>query len=173
MRYTEEEKREKATIIIDYIFDNHCSVLEAIKKTKACGRQMFYDVIKEYEDIRDNYTRAIKCREDHIFDEILKIADTHEVIDLVETIEYDNGTKIRYDKEGNEIGEERNITSSRKVTEKEAIEQRKLQIEARKWVLGRMNPKKYGNKVDVTSDGEKIQAPAILTNNPLAQNNDE
>ena len=37
----------------------------------------------------------------------------------------------------------------------------KLQIDARKWVAGKMRPKKYGDKIDVTSDGDKIEFPSI------------
>jgi hypothetical protein len=37
-----------------------------------------------------------------------------------------------------------------------AIQRNRLQIDARKWVLGKMNPKKYGDKIDMTSGGEKI-----------------
>jgi hypothetical protein len=32
----------------------------------------------------------------------------------------------------------------------------KLKIEARKWLMGKLKPKKYGEKLDVTTDGEKI-----------------
>jgi hypothetical protein len=37
----------------------------------------------------------------------------------------------------------------------------RLQIDARKWVAGKMRPKKYGDKLDVTSDGEKLEFPSI------------
>lgn len=37
----------------------------------------------------------------------------------------------------------------------------RLQIDARKWVAGKMRPKKYGDKIDVTSDGEKLEFPSI------------
>lgn len=34
-----------------------------------------------------------------------------------------------------------------------------LRIDARKWILGKMQPTKYGEKLDVTSKGEKIDLP--------------
>jgi hypothetical protein len=37
------------------------------------------------------------------------------------------------------------------------IQRNKLQIDARKWMLGKMQPKKYGDKLDVTTDGDKLQ----------------
>lgn len=38
----------------------------------------------------------------------------------------------------------------------------RVQIDSRKWVSSKLKPKKYGDKLDVTSDGEKL-------NNPYAQ----
>lgn len=37
------------------------------------------------------------------------------------------------------------------------VQRDKLRIEARKWLSGKLKPKKYGDKLDLTSDGEKIQ----------------
>ena len=39
----------------------------------------------------------------------------------------------------------------------------RLRVDTRKWVLSRMKPKKYGDKLDVTSGGEKLPTP-IMTN---------
>jgi hypothetical protein len=38
----------------------------------------------------------------------------------------------------------------------------RLRVDTRKWVLGRMKPKKYGDKLDLTSDGDKIQQTVIV-----------
>ena len=39
----------------------------------------------------------------------------------------------------------------------------KLRTDVRKWMLSKMVPKKYGDKLDLTSEGEKIEvAPIIL-----------
>lgn len=45
--------------------------------------------------------------------------------------------------------------------EAEDAQKARLQIDARKWVAGKMRPKKYGDKIDVTSDGEKLEFPSI------------
>lgn len=46
------------------------------------------------------------------------------------------------------------------------IQRDKVMIDARKWVLSRMNPKKYSDKIDITSDGEKVSGsiPVVLEN---------
>lgn len=38
----------------------------------------------------------------------------------------------------------------------------RLKIDAKKWELSKLNPKKYGDKVDVTSDGEKLPQVTIF-----------
>lgn len=38
-------------------------------------------------------------------------------------------------------------------TDMGAVNQRRLQIDARKWILSKLAPKKYGEKVEVSSDG--------------------
>lgn len=38
----------------------------------------------------------------------------------------------------------------------------KLQVDTRKWVMSKMKPKKYGDKVDVTSGGEVIKGNTIV-----------
>lgn len=41
----------------------------------------------------------------------------------------------------------------------EAVGRSKLRVEARMWYLSKINPKKYGEKIDVTTDGEKLPTP--------------
>lgn len=41
------------------------------------------------------------------------------------------------------------------------VQRDKLKIDAIKWKLAKMQPKKYGDKIDVTSDGAAIAAPVI------------
>jgi hypothetical protein len=36
------------------------------------------------------------------------------------------------------------------------IQRDKLKVETRKWIAAKLKPKKYGDKIDVTSDGEKL-----------------
>lgn len=42
------------------------------------------------------------------------------------------------------------------------IQRDRLRIDARKWVLAKMAPKKYGDKIDVTSGNEALAVPAIV-----------
>lgn len=84
------------------------------------------------------YARACSKRADLIFEEMIEIADKQEA-------------DIYIDKDGN------------KRVDHNVIHRNKLQIDTRKWMLAKMHPKKYGDKIDVTSDGEKVNnVPQIV-----------
>ena len=44
------------------------------------------------------------------------------------------------------------------------VQRDKLKVESLKWTAAKLKPKKYGEKIDVTSDGEKIAAQPIVIN---------
>jgi len=41
------------------------------------------------------------------------------------------------------------------------VQLQRLKIDSKKWELSKLKPKKYGDKIDVTTDGEKIQYNTI------------
>lgn len=87
---------------------------------------------KDYDDqFFKDYERARDIRADKIFEEMLVIADTPKTGTI---------TKL-----GGANGME--------VTETDMIQHRRLQVETRKWILGRMKPKKYGDKIETTITG--------------------
>ena len=82
-------------------------------------------------DLSARYARAREVRADVIFDELLHIADTP--------------------REGVIITEKADGTIETKRAD--MIEHRRLQVDARKWALSKMMPKKYGDKLDVNHGG--------------------
>ena len=40
---------------------------------------------------------------------------------------------------------------------------KRVRIDARKWLMGKLKPKKYGEKLDLTTNGEKIGESVITT----------
>jgi hypothetical protein len=97
--------------------------------------QTFYKWISEDEIKAKQYARACEVRSDLIFDEILEIADDPRE----DAIVTDNGI----------------------VMNTEFVQRSKLRIDARKWVLAKMNPKKYGDKVENTIVGDN-EKPIII-----------
>lgn len=43
----------------------------------------------------------------------------------------------------------------------EQIQQARLKIDSRKWIASKLKPKRYGEKVDLTTDGEKLE-PLVI-----------
>ncbi len=103
------------------------------------GTSTVFRWLAAYADFRDMYARAREAQADVLFDETLDIADTPVT-----------GEKSKVDKDGNLI----------EMTKGDMIEHRRLQIETRKWVAGKLRPKKYGDKLElehgVTSDVSEL-----------------
>ncbi|SPA44613.1 terminase small subunit protein [Cupriavidus taiwanensis] len=89
----------------------------------------------------DQYARARECQADALADEIVYIADTPQM-----------GQKSVSKATGVEI------------TEGDMIEHRRLQVDARKWMAGKLAPKKYGDKIQqqlTGADGGPIQSETV------------
>ena len=128
--YSEEEKQRKFDDIINDIVENSVSIRKALKG--RLSPQLFFDMLKEDTEKAKRYARATEIRADIMAEEILDIAD-------------DSSSDIAYNDKGDVI------------ENREFINRSKVRIDARKWLLAKMQPKKYGDKLDLTSDGEKIQ----------------
>lgn len=88
---------------------------------------------KDKPEFSEQYARAREAQADFLADEIIEIADTY------------RPTEIQYT---NEMGQS--------VTIQDNVARSKLQIDARKWKSSKLAPKKYGDKMDLTTNGEKI-----------------
>lgn len=51
---------------------------------------------------------------------------------------------------------------SYEVENKEVTNRSRLRVDTRKWIASKLKPKKYGDKVDLTSGGDKIEVIPIL-----------
>lgn len=100
-------------------------------------RQRVYLWLLENETFRDNYVRARDAYADVVFDDCMDIADRA-------------SNDFTIDSEGNIV------------VDHEAINRAKLMIDTRKWMLGKMKPKKYGEKIDVTSSDGSMTPPTVL-----------
>lgn len=112
--------------------------------------------LRDSEAFRIQYTCAREDQAEAIFDEMLEIADDGE---------FDYETKTRDD--GSEY----------EAVNHDHIQRSKLRIEARKWVLGKMAPKKYGERIDLNHGGQKdnpiMALLAEVSGNTLAPKDDE
>lgn len=54
----------------------------------------------------------------------------------------------------------------------EAIQRSRLRVDTRKWLMSKMKPKKYGDRIDMTTNGKELPTPllyAIRDNNSNTQ----
>lgn len=102
------------------------------------GKATVFRWLRTNEDFRDQYTRAKQEAADALADEILDIAD-------------DGSNDYMTVKFGDE---------EREVLNHEALQRSRLRVDTRKFLMAKMKPKVYGEKLDLTTDGEKINRGA-------------
>lgn len=120
------------------------SLRSVLKRNDMPGTTIFFEWIHNDEDKAKQYARACEKRAESIFEDILEIAD-------------DSSNDTIYTDKG-------------EYPNTEWMARSRLRVDSRKWMLGKMNPKKYGDKLDVTTDGEKITQTPIFGDNPLDNN---
>lgn len=97
--------------------------------------------LREHDEFKEQYTRATEERTEAMSEDILDIAD--------------DGTNDWMERE-NKDG------STYEVLNNEALQRSRLRVDTRKWLMSKMKPKKYGDKLDVTSGGDKLAPMPIL-----------
>lgn len=95
--------------------------------------------LREHESFSEQYTRAKQESADAMAEDLLDIAD--------------DGT--------NDWMEIHRGDYTSWTTNGEALQRSRLRVDTRKWLMAKMKPKKYGDKLDVTSDGKALPAPIL------------
>lgn len=129
-----EKKRGRPTDYTPELADEICRLLVSPKSLidicqlhEMPDKATVYRWIEAHEEFRDKYARAREVQADVYAEEILKIADTVDSDDACD--EYGN-IKPNH----------------------EWIARSKLRVDARKWYVSKVAPKKYGDKMTVAGD---------------------
>lgn len=141
-----EYTQEVADIICERLADGE-SLRQICLDEDLPSRATIFRWLASHSVFSDQYARARELQAETLFDEMIHIADTPVI-----------GQKSVSKATGLEI------------TEADMIEHRRLQIDARKWVLGKLKPKKYGEKITqehTGPNGGPIQLQA-MTDDELA-----
>lgn len=144
MAYSKEDKEKILNEIFDKI-ENGVSTRKSIIDCKMHAKT-FYEWIDNDEEKSKQYARACELRADALLDEMINIVDdiSNDWEDII--VEGDNGDMIVQDKKVNY----------------ENIQRSRLRYDARKWLVSKLHPKKYGEKLDVTSKGDAINTPSVV-----------
>jgi len=150
----------RPTIYTQELADKICSELAEGKSLRTVcladeipDKSTIFNWLRTNKEFLDQYTRAKIEASDALADEIQDIADDGSN-DWMEINMGHGQTKI--------------------ICYREHVERSKLRIESRKWIMAKMKPKKYGDKLDLTSDGKQLPTPILayaLPNNDSNQEN--
>jgi hypothetical protein len=131
--YSQEEKDKIFDVVIESICNGN-SLRKSCNNVIPC--KTFFEWMSNDELKSKQYAYACTERADFIFEQTLNISDN---------VENDMIT----------------LEDGREVVNNAVIQRDRLRVDTRKWFLSKINPKKYGEKIDVTTDGEKITNPQI------------
>lgn len=129
--YTEDEKKAIVEAICNKVIEDKISFNKAIESSDISYVTFFNWMMKSTE-LKEIYNYARDFRSDVLFEEIIEIADNTEIGETVT-----------------------NKPSGIEVKTGDMTDHRRLKIDARKWVVSKMQPKKYGDKLDVTTDNKQ------------------
>lgn len=92
------------------------------------------------------YARAKEAQADFMAEEMLKIADEY------------RRTEIEYHSD-----------QCSSTTVQDNVQRSKLQVDTRKWLLAKLHPKKYGDKVEVNATNHNVNHNVDLSKEDLAE----
>jgi hypothetical protein len=140
---TPKKPRGRVNVYSKQIIDEICKAIStSSKSTKTiCDSDIrfpdyftFYHWLgnadKKYDYARQQYARAKDAQADFIVEEIMEISDDGSK----DTIKTPFGT----------------------IENKEVTNRSRLRVDSRKWVAAHLKPKKYGDKLDLTTGGAEI-----------------
>ena len=128
MAYAKKQKQKIFDDICDSVVRDKISFNKAIEDSEI-NLMTFYRWLSKNDTFKKSYNYAREIRADVLFEEIIEIADSTE-----------EGTKVKSTPKGMVI-ETGDMT-----------DHRRLKIDARKWVVSKMNGKKYGNNAGDEDD---------------------
>ena len=142
------KKAGQPTSYTKALADDICAQLvQGVSLRKVCRDEKMpcaatvFNWLRTYPEFLEQYARAKEESSDAMAEDLLDIAD--------------DGTNDYVEKETQD-----GVTYT--VINNENIQRSRLRVDSRKWLMSKMKPKKYGDRIDHTSGGEALKAPQIL-----------
>lgn len=115
------------------------------------------------ENLRERYARARELQAEYMAEDILAIAD-------------EECTMVKADKHGSQDDDGQGNTEV--VFDSTAVQRNRLRVDARKWLLSKLAPKKYGDKVTQEHTGAnggaiEVHSTVTLVRAPVRAEDDE
>lgn len=131
--------QETADSICEYIAMGY-SLRKVCEQDGMPVMSTIFKWIREHDDFSKQYARATEERTEAMAEDILDIADDG-TNDWVEDERKDGSTYWRADND--------------------VIQRSRLRVDTRKWLMAKMKPKKYGDKLDMTTNGKDLPTPLL------------
>lgn len=144
MAYSEEDKTRIVNQVCGRILSGG-AVRNIMKDSELPDFSTLLEWVSVDEVKSKQYSRAMELRGELLFEEMIDICD-----------DGSNDWMERFNREGEVVGWQVNG---------EHVQRSKLRVDTRKWYLSKLNPKKFGDKTDLTSGGEKLQTTIIHLGN--------
>lgn len=128
-KLTESELHDRCIDVLDFMIENAKSLTHTLK-VKEISKTLFYKWIDSSEENKNHYARVRKELIELKFDSIESDYSEQPLLDPV-TGKIDTGW----------------------------VQLQRLKIDAKKWELSKLKPEKYGDKMDLTTKGDKIEIP--------------
>lgn len=132
--------------------------LNSICRDPAMPRKgLVFEWLTAYPSFANQYARACEMRADHWFEELYEAAT--------------DGRNDFYDRPVFNAKSE--LVRVERVLDGEAVARSRLRVDALKWMMSKLNARKYGDKVDLNVGGQVdnplrlVAAVAITTNDPV------
>jgi len=154
---------EQKQYTLEELFDQIITeITEESKSIRAAlvnkmSSQTFYRLLED-EVKAKRYTRACEVRADNMAEDMLNISDSVEDDIIV-------------------------LEDGREVVNNNVIQRDRLRVDTRKWLLAKMNPKKFGDKIDMSSsdgsmtpkvvDLSQLEIPDLIKRLELVQKLDD
>lgn len=141
VRWDEDKKKAAIEQIISRICEGESvrSILDHANRDLLPAYVTFLEWVAENEELAKQYAKAMEIRSDKLFDEIIEIAD--------------------------ESNADISVSDDGKITViGEAVSRSRLRVDARKWALSKMMPKKYGDKIEVEQTVTNNESPKAVWN---------
>jgi len=142
-RPTEYTKELAAEICAEFSTNPRASMKSVSEKFDFAASTIF-KWLADNDSFSEMYARAKQEQSELLVDEMLSIADDGKL-----------DTETRIAKDGTEY----------EATKSDVIQRSRLMIDTRKWIAAKLKPKKYGDKLDLTSDGKGLQPVIIVPAN--------
>lgn len=135
--WDDERKKEAIDEILTQISNGKSvrSILDNADRLKLPSCVTFTEWLSDDSKLAKQYAHACEMRADYLFEQMLEIADDKSQ-DTVMVVKNDMPVEVE---------------------NREYINRSRLRVDTRKWFLSKLQPKKYGDKLDLTTDGEKIE----------------